>query len=99
MTECMNSIEGAGEGINGEVVIKVIKIAWDILYAIDKNSIKKKASWVWWCMPLIPALGRQRQEDLCEFKANLVHRMSSKPGGAIERPCLKKKEKGKSQRP
>jgi large subunit ribosomal protein L31e len=22
-----------------------------------------QTSWAWWCMPLIPALGRQRQED------------------------------------
>lgn len=25
-------------------------------------------SWVWWGMPLNPALARQKQEDLCEFK-------------------------------
>jgi hypothetical protein len=24
---------------------------------------KKKESWAWWCTPLIPALGRQRQAD------------------------------------
>ena len=24
----------------------------------------------WWHMPLIPALGKQRQVDLCEFKAS-----------------------------
>jgi hypothetical protein len=24
---------------------------------------EKKKSWVWWHMPLIPALGRQRQAD------------------------------------
>jgi hypothetical protein len=29
-------------------------------------------------MPLIPVLRRQRQEDLCEFKDNLVYR---------EKPC------------
>ena len=29
-------------------------------------------------MPLIPALGRQRQVDLCEFKANLVYKTSSR---------------------
>jgi hypothetical protein len=28
---------------------------------------------MWWCTPLIPALGRQRPEDLCEFEANLVY--------------------------
>ena len=26
-------------------------------------------------MPLIPALGRQRQVDLCEFKGSLVYRV------------------------
>jgi hypothetical protein len=28
---------------------------------------------VWWLTPLILALGKQRQVDLCEFKANLVY--------------------------
>ena len=27
----------------------------------------------WWLMPLIPALGRQGQADLCEFEASLVY--------------------------
>lgn len=27
----------------------------------------------WWRTPLIPALGSQRQVDLCEFKASLVY--------------------------
>jgi hypothetical protein len=30
----------------------------------------------WWCMPLIPALNRQRQVDLFEFKARLIYRAS-----------------------
>jgi hypothetical protein len=29
-------------------------------------------------MPLIPALGRQRQAVLCEFKASVVYRVSSR---------------------
>ncbi|CAO2623499.1 hypothetical protein LEMLEM_LOCUS17960 [Lemmus lemmus] len=28
----------------------------------------------WWRTPLTPALGRQRQADLCEFEASLVYR-------------------------
>ncbi|EGV97840.1 hypothetical protein I79_014050 [Cricetulus griseus] len=34
----------------------------------------------WWCTPLIPALRRQRQADLCEFKASLVSRVSARIG-------------------
>ena len=32
-----------------------------------------QAGW-WWHTPLIPALGRQRQVDLCEFEASLVYK-------------------------
>lgn len=32
----------------------------------------------WWHIPSIPALKRQRQTDLCEFKSNLVYRTSSR---------------------
>ena len=28
----------------------------------------------WWCTPLIPALGRQRQAELCEFEVSLVYK-------------------------
>ena len=31
-----------------------------------------------WRTPLIPALGRQRQVNRCEFEATLVYRVSSK---------------------
>ena len=47
-------------------------------------------NWAWWNMPLILALGRQRQEDLCEFKASLVYRMSSRLAETTGRPCPKK---------
>ena len=48
----------------------------------------------WWYVPLIPALLRQRQMDLCEFKASLVYRVSSRTGSiATEKPCLRKRQK------
>jgi hypothetical protein len=30
------------------------------------------------CWSLIPAIRRQRQADLCEFKASLIYRVSSR---------------------
>ena len=50
-----------------------------------KKQVKKKRAW--WCMPLILALRRQRQVGLCEFKASLVYRVSSRKARAT---CLKK---------
>jgi hypothetical protein len=44
-----------------------------------------------WCTPLVPALRRQRQVDLCEFKVNLVYRGSSKITRHTEKPCLGEK--------
>ena len=41
-------------------------------------------------MSLIPAQGRQRQVDLCEFEASLVYRVSSRTTRAIQKPCLEK---------
>jgi hypothetical protein len=31
-------------------------------------------------MPLIPALGRQRQVDVCEFETRLIYRVAGQPG-------------------
>ena len=45
--------------------------------------------------PLIPALGRKKQVDLCEFEASLAYRASSRKGSKLtEKPCLKKKKMG-----
>jgi hypothetical protein len=41
-------------------------------------------------MPLIPALGRQRPGNLCEFKASMVYKV---------RPCLKNKKTPNKQNP
>ena len=48
-------------------------------------------------MPLIPALGRQKQADLCEFEARLVYKGSSRTGSkAAEKPCVEKPKEKKS---
>lgn len=36
-------------------------------------------------MPLIPALGRQKQADLCEFEASLIYIESSRTTRATQR--------------
>jgi hypothetical protein len=36
------------------------------------------------CTPLIPALGKQRQENLCEFKAILVYKDTKRIPGQPE---------------
>ena len=45
-------------------------------------KVEKRAG-QWWHTPLIPALGRQRQVDLCECEASLVYRTSSKTARAV----------------
>lgn len=41
------------------------------------------------CMALIPALGKQKQGYLSEFKASLIYKLSSWPARATERSTLK----------
>jgi hypothetical protein len=38
---------------------------------------------MWWLVPLIPALKRQRVMDLCEFEASLGYIMSSRTARAM----------------
>jgi hypothetical protein len=49
-------------------------------------------------MPLILAVGRQRQADLCEFKAKLVYRVLGQPGLHRETLSGKQKQKQKQKR-
>jgi hypothetical protein len=48
--------------------------------------------------PLIPALRRQRQVSLCEFKASLVYSLSSRKARATQRNPVKKKKKKKKRK-
>ena len=42
-------------------------------------------SQVWWCSPLMPAPGRQKQSELCEFEATLVYRDNSRTAKATQK--------------
>jgi hypothetical protein len=46
----------------------------------------------WWHTSLIPALGRHRQADLCEFLPNLVYRVSSRTVEAKQRNPVSNKQ-------
>ena len=47
----------------------------------------------WWRTPLIPALRRQKQADLCEFQASLVYRESFRKAWTIQRNSVLEKIK------
>ena len=49
-------------------------------------------------MPLITSLKRQRREELCEFEARLVYRVSSRTAKATQRSPVLKKKKEKKKR-
>jgi hypothetical protein len=53
-----------------------------------------------WChIPLIPARGRQKQGDICEFKASQVYIASSRLARATQSdPVSKEQKKKKSLR-
>jgi hypothetical protein len=47
----------------------------------------------WWCMPLIPALGRQRQVDFWVWGQPALQSEFQDSQRYTEKPCLKKKKK------
>ena len=48
-------------------------------------------------MPLITALGRQKQADLCEFKVSLVYRVSFRIASATQRNLVSKTKQNKTK--
>jgi hypothetical protein len=63
-------VQGWGRGGEKEVIF--------VFYSKSKFKCRSGVIWVWWPRTLIPALRRQRQVDLCEFKASLVYIVSSR---------------------
>jgi hypothetical protein len=55
----------------------------------NKNKTKKRCQ-VLLYLPIIPALKRQRQVDLCEFKTSLVYRASSRTARVTQRNPVSK---------
>ena len=64
----------------------------DFLTMFQSSDSVTVKSLVWQCPPSTPALGRQRQTDLCEFEASLVYRVSFRTARAVTQrnPVLKK---------
>ena len=64
-------------------------------------SIKnEKMDWVWWHKSLVPALGRQKKVDPCEFKASLVYSTSSRtPRAVTQRSPVSKSQKKREDIP
>jgi hypothetical protein len=54
------------------------KLNKDEIYNLDRSIRSNEIGQVWWCMPLSPALGRERQADLCEYQVSLIHIVSSR---------------------
>jgi len=51
-----------------------------------------------WChTPLIPALRRQRQVELCEFEASLLYKASSRTARATQTDPVLKNQKSKKK--
>lgn len=44
--------------------------AIDSMYIYPQKNTSH--SMAWWCMRLVPAFGRQKQVDLCDFEASLI---------------------------
>ena len=55
--------------------------------------------WVWWRMPLIPALGRQKQADFWVQGQPGLQSEFQDSQGYTEKPCLKEKTKQNKTKP
>jgi hypothetical protein len=53
---------------------------------------------VWWCTAWNPALGKQRQGDLCELESNLVYKEGSRTPKATRRKPVSKERKERERK-
>jgi hypothetical protein len=60
------------------------------IHIIKINPLKKVLSWAWWCTPLIPALGRQRQADFWVRGQPDLQSEFLDSQGYTEKSCLEK---------
>jgi hypothetical protein len=62
------------------------------------TTLRSVHSWAWWLMPLIPALGRQRQVDFWVRGQPGLQSELQDSQGYTEKPCLKTKTKPKQNK-
>jgi Sec-independent protein translocase protein TatA len=70
------------------------------LFCCNQHALSKTKHLAgqWYCTPLIPALGRQRQAWISEFKASLIYRVSSRTARATQRnPVSKNQNQNQNQ--
>jgi hypothetical protein len=66
------------ENASGKQLVTMLAVLAKLLFRKQTNKqTNTNSQVVVVCTPLIPALERQRQVDLCEFEASLVSRASS----------------------
>jgi hypothetical protein len=66
-----------------------------------KRKEKRKKALIcqaWWCTPLIPALGRQRQADFGVRGQPSLQSEFQDSQGYTDKPCLKKQNKKKKKK-
>ena len=65
---CLNCVKAERKGISGTGCHE--RGGWGGMEHLIKTHHQ---AWQW-CTPLTPALGRQRQAELCQFEASLVYK-------------------------
>jgi hypothetical protein len=66
-------------------------------FSKKQKEFKNTVAGQWWCMTLIPALGRQRQGDFCVRGQPDLQSDFQDSQGYTEKPCFRKKTKTNKQ--